>query len=68
MKIAIQILGALIAAVLFSGMGAWPVMVALGILHGYFHVVPALGFWASAVITLAVRVLVPTGGNAEVAK
>jgi hypothetical protein len=38
---------------------AWPVMVALGILHAHWHVVPAFGYLATLVILWALRIVTP---------
>ena len=41
----------------FALAGAWPVMIALGILHTYWHGVPAFGFLATWVLLWATAVV-----------
>jgi uncharacterized BrkB/YihY/UPF0761 family membrane protein len=46
---------------LFAGLlaliGAFPVMIAFGVLHSYFHGVPPFGYWATAVLLWASAVV-----------
>ena len=44
---------------IFSVLYAWPVMVALGVLHGQWRVVPAFGFWQVGIVLLAIRLVTP---------
>lgn len=50
-----------VAVVLFAAgfalAGAFPVMIAMGILHSYWHGVPAFGFWATLVLLWALAVV-----------
>jgi hypothetical protein len=49
LALAVGVFVVLIAAA-FALAGAWPVMIGLGILHSYWHQVPAFGFLATAVL------------------
>jgi hypothetical protein len=48
----------------FLALCAFSVMLAFGILHSYYHQVPAVGFWVALVLTWAVRSLIPTSTQA----
>lgn len=46
-------LGAILASGLIALMAAWPIMLASGVLHGYFPSFPDFSFWQSLVLIWA---------------
>lgn len=45
------VVGTILALVVLA---CWPVMIALGVLHGQWHEVPAFGFWQTVIVLFGV--------------
>lgn len=51
--------GTVLISAVSAAAGAWPVIIAVGIVHHHWRIVPAFGFWAALVLLVALRMILP---------
>lgn len=49
-------------------LGGWLMMLLMSVLHTWWHAVPTMGYWTSALVALLLRLILATSSQTKTAK